>query len=89
MVVIILIASCAYSCRALPARFANRVALLTQQRFAIASPHPAKRDRTTVVFIRLPVVLKSPQYPVRRGEFARFQCNHQKINKKSSASQIP
>ncbi|MBD2129332.1 hypothetical protein NDI39_04345 [Microcoleus sp. ZQ-A2] len=50
MVVIILIAICAYS---------FRVALLTQQRSAIASPHPAKRDRTTVVFIRLPVVLKS------------------------------
>ncbi len=42
-----------------------------------------------VVFIRLPVVLKSLQYPVRRGEFARFQCSHQKINKKSDAYQIP
>lgn len=42
-----------------------------------------------VVFIRLPIVLKSLQYPVRRGEFARFQWSHQKINKKSDAYQIP
>jgi hypothetical protein len=41
-----------------------------------------------VVFIRLPLVLKSLQYPVRRGELAQFQCNHQKTNKKSDASQI-
>jgi len=61
--------------------------LPSQQQSAIAPPFTKKSDRILtscqnaiappVVFIRLPVVLKLLQYPVRRVEFARFQCSHQ------------